>query len=145
MAKQWAIATADIRSSKEPAKVGHVLDAITAALDSNRDEPYSSDFREVVLAQLRTSGSVWGPVKEHGMSAFKGEARKAATTLLSALDSAGVVLVQEGELERLAPEVAVRKGPGWLQAALLENAQCNSATQAHVDRILSAGSAKLLN
>lgn len=63
------------------------------------------------------------------MSAFKGSARKAASDLLRLLDKAGVVLVQEGELERLAPEVAVRKGPGWLQAALLEGEHCNQVTQ----------------
>ena len=77
------------------------------------------------------------------MSAFKGSARKAASTLLTLLDEVGVVLVKEGELERLAPEVEVRKGPGWLQAALSQGEQCNQVTQDHVDRILRAGGSKL--
>jgi hypothetical protein len=77
------------------------------------------------------------------MSAFKGSARKAASALLTLLDEAGVVLVEEGELERLAPEVGVRKGPGWLQAALSDGEQCNKVTQAHVDRIQHAGGSKL--
>lgn len=77
------------------------------------------------------------------MSAFKGAARKAAGTLLSQLDQMGVVLVREGELERLAPEVGVRKGPGWLEAALSSGEQRNEVTQAHVQRILDAGMMKL--
>lgn len=139
----WKVATAGIRSAREPAKVGHVLDSITAALGPNRDDLYSSSYRETVQAHLRTNGSTWGPVKEYGVLAFKGDARKALDALLRALDDVGVVLVQQGELERLAPEVAVRKGPGWLQAALSEGAQCNEHTQAHVDRILASGALKL--
>ncbi|MFD5863466.1 ATP-dependent endonuclease [Agromyces sp. NPDC127015] len=143
VSKLWSIATADLRAVREPAKVGHVLDAITAALDSSRGEPYSAAFRELVIAQLRTGGSPWGAVKDHGLSAFKGEARQAVASLLRELDDIGVVLVEQGELERLAPEIAVRKGPGWLQAALSGGAQCNQATQAHADRILASGDRKL--
>ncbi|GAA2022704.1 hypothetical protein GCM10009819_01700 [Agromyces tropicus] len=139
MERDWTVATASMRSAREPARVGHVLDAVTSALEDNRDEPYSSAYREIVLAQLRTSGSPWGSVKEHGMSAFRGDARRAAADLLRQLDAIGVVLVEQGELERLAPEVAVRKGPGWLHAALSERAQCNATTQAHVDRVIAAG------
>ncbi|MGW9415826.1 ATP-dependent nuclease [Arthrobacter cupressi] len=143
MMKLWKSATADLNAPREPAKVGHVLDAIVSALEGKRNSQFSSEERELVLAQLRTQGSPWASVKEHGMSAFKGAARKAAGTLVSRLDGAGVVLVQEGELERLAPEVGVRKGPGWLQAALSDGQQCNQVTQQHIERILSAGTSKL--
>jgi energy-coupling factor transporter ATP-binding protein EcfA2 len=143
MKNLWKAATVDLNAPREPAKVGHVLDAIAAALSGKRASQFSIEDRELVLAQLRTQGSPWASVKEHGMSAFKGAARKAASTLLSQLDEAGVILVQEGELERLAPEVGVRKGPGWLQAALSEGQQCNHVTQAHIERILRAGNSKL--
>lgn len=143
MEKLWKSATVDLNAAREPAKVGHVLDAIVAALEVKRESQFSIEDRELVLAQLRTQGSPWASVKEHGMSAFKGAARKAASNLLSQLDEAGVVLVREGELERLAPELGVRKGPGWLQAALSEGQQCNEVTQAHVQRILQVGESKL--
>lgn len=139
----WTIATSALTSATEPAKVGHILDAITAALDPHRTQPYSSLHRDAVKAQLRTSGSPWDAAKDHGLSAFKGEARAAADQLLDELDNLGVVLVREGELERLAPSVTVRKGPGWLQAALTGADQCNPATQAHVDRILAAGERRM--
>lgn len=143
MTKLWKTATADVNAPREPAKVGHVLDAIISALDDKRERQFSTGDKEVVLAQLRTQGSPWASVKDHGMSAFKGEARQAASTLIDMLDREGVVLVKEGELERLAPEIAVRKGPGWLQAALSEGEQCNQVTQAHIKRILHAGKSKL--
>ncbi|MGO4806956.1 ATP-dependent endonuclease [Arthrobacter sp. 2MCAF15] len=143
MAKLWKSATADLNTPREPAKVGHVLDAIVSALEGKREAKFTPDDKELVLAQLRTQGSPWTAVKEHGMSAFKGSARKAARALLTLLNETGVVLVEEGELERLAPEIGVRKGPGWLQAALSEGEQCNQMTQAHVNRILLAGRSKL--
>lgn len=143
MATLWKLATTDLNARRDPAKVGHVLDAIVAALQEKRELSFSAAERELVLAQLRTQGSPWATVKDHGMSAFKGSARKSASALLTLLDEAGVVLVREGELERLAPEIAARKGPGWLQAALTEGEQCNSVTQAHINRILAAGGSKL--
>jgi len=143
MAKLWRLATVDLNARREPAKVSHVLDAIVATLNEKRDAQFSPEDKEAVLAQLRTQGSPWAAVKDHGMSAFKGSARKAAGALLELLEDAGVVLVREGELERLAPEIEARKGPGWLQASLAEGPQCNQTTQAHIDRILSAGAAKL--
>ena len=140
--KLWVVATSTLNSAREPATVGHVLDAISAVLAPHRDEPYLKSHQDAVKAALRSSRSPWDEVKDHGLSAFKGEARVAVETLLDELERLGVVLVREGELERLAPSVAVRKGPGWLQAALAANEQCNAATQAHVDRLLSAAAHK---
>jgi len=139
----WNVATADLNAPRETAKVGHVLDALVATLGEKRDEPYSKLVKDAVNAQLRTTSSPWASVKEHGMSAFRGEARVAAAALLNKLDEVGLVLVEQGELERLAPEVAVRKGPGWLQAALAKGEQCNAQTQAHVDRIIASGAARM--
>lgn len=132
----WSVATADLNAPRDPAKVGDVLDAIAGVFASRRDEPYSKAVRDQANAQLRASASPWSDVKDHGVSAFRGTARVAVDQLLVALDELGVVLVREGELERLAPAVAVRKGPGWLQAALAQGEQCNTQTQAHIDRIL---------
>ena len=137
--KAWYTATGTIRAAREPASIGHVLDAINNALQEKRTEVYSTAIKDEVLAHLRTSGSPWLEVKQHGLSMFKGQEFTAVKVLLEALESVGVVLVREGELERLAPEVEKRKGSGWLPRALELKAQCNEATQAHVDRILDAG------
>lgn len=145
MQDNWGIATDSMRKAKEPAKVGHVLDAIAAALSDKRDDAYSYVIKEEVLAQLRTSGSPWGAVKEHGVGAFKGKEFTALKQLLDLLDNIGIVLVKPGELERLAPEVEARKGSGWLPSALSQSAQCNAATQEHVDRILESGQKQMAN
>ncbi|WP_417564091.1 ATP-dependent nuclease [Microbacterium sp.] len=139
----WTVATSDLNATRDPAKVGHVLDALTAVLHEKRELPYSKAIKDMVTAQLRTTGSPWASVKDHGLSAFRGSARKAANELVELLELMGVVLVVQGELERLAPEVDVRKGPGWLQAALEAGAQCNAQTQSHVDRVLGAGARKI--
>lgn len=139
----WGTATSDLNAPREPAKAGHVLDAIAGVLEPHRDEVYSSQLKSAVSAQLRTGSSPWNDVKDYGVAAFRGTAGTAARALLSALREMGVVLVEQGELERLAPEVAVRKGPGWLQEALRSGEQCNAFTQAHIDRILEAGASQL--
>ena len=139
----WKEATEGIRGSREPATVDQVLRAINNALESRKGEKYSAEIKEDVEAQMRTSESPWSQVKRHGLSMFKGQERTAVNSLLERLDSIGLVLVREGELERLAPDVAVRKGPGWLPAALRQKEQCNNATQAHVDRILGSARSKL--
>jgi len=138
MSRLWNAATVDLRATRSPATVGHVLDAITAALEGKRAEPYGAEHREMVRAQMRSSDSPWAAVKSYGLNAFRGAARVAAEALVGLLDEARVVMVREGELECLAPEVPERKGPGWLQAALTAGAQCNAETQAHVNRILGA-------
>lgn len=139
LAAQYSIATADMTGRPEPAKVGHVLDSIVALLDPRRNESYNAEIRDQVKANLRAGSSPWVAVKDHGMSAFKGQARSACDTLMAELERCGVVPVRNGELECLAPEVTTRKGPGWLPAALAAGAQCNSNTQAHIGRVLAAG------
>lgn len=139
LSRLWNIATTDIRSKREPAKVSHVLGAVETVLKQHIGEDYSEEIQAEVRGQLRTSGSRWGSLKVHGMSSFDGAARVAADRLLDELDSVGVVLVRDGELERLAPEVATSKGSKWLGDALDAGAQCNDLAQAHVDRILAAG------
>lgn len=138
----WSISTADLNAPREPVTVAGVSDAISAVLTPHRSEHFTSMHRTLAIGQLRTSSSPWAAVKDHGLSAFKGDARQAIGKLVRLLDSHGVVLVQEGELERLAPEVNVRKGPGWLQAALSAGEQDNAATQSHIDRILAAGATR---
>lgn len=136
-------ATADLNAPREPAKVGHVLDAVNAIFEPKRSEVYSKEHKEEVAAQLRTYRSPWDEVKEYGISGFKGQARPAAKELVRALGELGVVLVEAGELECLAPDIDVRKGPRWLHAALAAGEQYNQATQDHVDRIVASGQRKL--
>lgn len=142
MSGLWKKCTSDFRARTEQARVSDVQAAIGAVLDGHEAEPFTSELQAQVRAHLRTSGSRWGPMKEYGLAAFKGEARIALDALLEELDRIGVILVKSGELERLAPEVAVSKGPEWLPAALTANAHANSATQEHVGRIRKAADAR---
>ncbi|MFC9773612.1 MULTISPECIES: AAA family ATPase [unclassified Pseudarthrobacter] len=139
----WNRATAAQRAPRESVNVGHVLDAITALFDDRRDEPFSAATREELFAQARSRESPWAEVKTYGVEAFRGEARAALLELLARLESLGIVLVREGELERLAPEVAARKGPGWLQEALSVEAPGNERTQKHLQRLLDASATVL--
>lgn len=141
--RNWNVAAAQINAPKETAKVEHVLEALISSLEPYKQEGFTPNHREIALGHLRSTGSPWGAVKEHGLSAFKGEARRAAGELLRELDQLGVVLVEVGELEKLAPEISVRKGAGWLQAALAANEHLNDTTQAHIGRILRGARARV--
>ncbi|MFS2028595.1 MULTISPECIES: ATP-dependent nuclease [unclassified Curtobacterium] len=134
----WEKATADLRAPRETVKVSHVLDAVTGLLDGRQAEQYSRELRDAVSAAIRANDSPWAQVKSHGVSAFRGESYSHVLRLLELLSEAGVVPVREGELERLAPGVAVRKGSAWLGAALAAEEQNNRASQEHLDRILAA-------
>ncbi|NEM91983.1 AAA family ATPase [Galbitalea soli] len=143
LSAMWRTATRDVSARREAARVRHVVDAINAALGNHLDEAYSAAHKESVRAHLRVAAP-WDDVKYFGMAAFKGDAGPAAKALVEKLDELGVVMVREGELERLAPEVTIRKGPAWLEAALRGAHQCNAQTQSHVDRILTAGGVRLV-
>ncbi|MBF4579623.1 ATP-dependent endonuclease [Frigoribacterium sp. VKM Ac-2530] len=139
----WRQATAAQRAPRDAVSTGHVLDAIAALFSDRRKEPFTATIREELLAQARSRESPWAEVKAYGVDAFKGEARAALLKFLTYLETIGIVLVRVGELERLAPEVTARKGPGWLQEALSTGAQANSRTQEHLARLLTASSAVL--
>ncbi|MCA0331085.1 MAG: AAA family ATPase [Actinobacteria bacterium] len=134
--------TRDLRVAGEVVKVGVVVDAVNQLLGGRRDEQYTQEHRDTVKAQLRAGSGPWAEVKQHGLSAFKGEAGPSVRRLLELLADQHVVLVHDGELESLAPEVSARKGPGWLSAALEAGAHKNNQTQAHILRVVSSGVAK---
>lgn len=138
LAELWTQATNDIRSQREPVTVADVQVAIAAVLNWHEASPFTPELQERLKAQIRTKGSRWGPVKMYGTSAFSGSARAAVDRLLDELDNTGVVLVRDGELECLAPEVTVAKGPEWLPSALESEAHRNAAAQSHVRRIRTA-------
>ncbi|MGH1565145.1 ATP-dependent nuclease [Mumia sp. DW29H23] len=138
MSAHWRQATNDVRARREVATVGDVRVAVDSVLRGHEIEPFTPELQAQVKAQIRTQGSRWQPVKDYGVAAFTGSARAALDALLESLDESGVVLVKPGELERLAPEVQVSKGPEWLPAALLARSQANAETQAHVSRIRQA-------
>lgn len=139
----WTRATAAQRAPRDPVKVSHVLDAVQSALQPRIDENYTAEVRDALLANARARESAWADVKDYGVDAFRGTARTDLDLLLELLESWGIVMVRHGELERLAPEVSVRKGPGWLQAALAQGAQCNERSQTHIDRIVRVGIGRL--
>ncbi len=132
----WRRATAAQREPRDTVKVGQVLESINSLLSERADEAYTSEIRELLLAQTRSRDSAWNEVKGYGVDAFRGQARAELECLLKVMQHVGIVPVRNGELERLAPEVVVKKGPGWLQAALSSSAQCNERTQQHVTRLL---------
>lgn len=134
----WRRATSGIRAPREAARIGHVLDAINAIFAGRREEAISKEVRDELYAQMRSNGSPWEPIKTSGVAALTGDARVALEELLAELADRHVVPVREGELERLAPEVAVRKGSGWLSAALAAGSHRNAPTRSHIERIVAA-------
>lgn len=135
----WDQATESFRRPREQASIGQILAAVTALLHGREDQPYTDVVRDEIRAATRAGESPWADVKRFGIDAFRGQAYAKAVNLLESLAIRGVVPVREGELERLAPEVVARKGPGWLPEALERGSQGNRQSQEHLDRIMQAG------
>lgn len=138
MQDAWNRATVNFRAPRDPVSCGDVLHAVQIVLQGNEAESYSHEYRMKINAAIRSGESPWAEVKAHGVNAFRGESYASVIALVSLLADAAIVPVQEGELERLAPAVTVRKGPAWLSTALSLGEQDNRASQEHLDRIMLA-------
>ncbi|MGK5442145.1 ATP-dependent nuclease [Micromonospora sp. URMC 105] len=135
----YRTATRRFREKQGPATAADVLTALRAVLESDLTATYDAKLKKAVTAQMRTAGSPWEALKLHGMSAFRtGQERAAATRLIAALAQVGIVVVQDGELESLAPDLEVKKGARWLPAALEAGAHMDTAAQGHVHRVIAA-------
>lgn len=132
--------TQDIRSSLAPslATVTYRLEAALKQANEARDGslPMDRDVRAILLSEIRASHDRWQQLKEYGVAAFRGEARVTANRLLDNLDSAGIVPVRVGELERFAPDLGISKGKRWLPTALQAQAYRSENVQEHLQHIL---------
>jgi hypothetical protein len=134
--KGYRTCTAPFRESRDVVRAKHVLDAVSVKLKEDPERIYNARLREEVLAQLRAKDSPWKRLKESGQSAFpRGDAAKAASGLLDALDAIGLICVRVGELEGFAPTLNVRKGPEWLSRALEMGAHREREVREHIERL----------
>lgn len=132
-------ATRIFRSQYVPARKSDVLKALQAVLSSDPDESFDEAAAREVRAQMRINESPWKALKRYGMAAFSsGESHAAALRLLERLDNMGICLVRQGELERFAPSLAVRKGPAWLPAAIAAGTHESEPAKEHLRRIIQS-------
>ncbi|WP_186760237.1 AAA family ATPase [Arthrobacter alpinus] len=136
--KLWNIATNSIRTKKSPVTIDTVIRTINASFKDRFLEDFTSDVKKELDGYARTNGSPWAEAKRYGVASFEKEERVALLALLAKMEACGLVPVQVGELESLAPSVVAKKGNGWLPTALEQNAQSNELTQQHMDRIMAA-------
>lgn len=132
----YRIATAQFRTPRRTRQNRDVLSAIAAVLDEDPQGVYDGGTKSRVNEALGVD-SPWQALKNYGMSAFQNE-RSRADSLIASLDHVGVVLVREGELEGLAPDVGVRKGPGWVPAAIDARAHEQDLACKHIRRLVKS-------
>ncbi|WP_139977892.1 ATP-dependent nuclease [Nocardioides litoris] len=136
LADDYRLATQQFRGPKRRRLNRDVAASVAAILAEAPDRAYDGGIRSRVTEELALE-SPWRAVKDHGMSAFRAE-RARADQLIEAMDHMGVVLVKQGELEGLAPSLGVRKGSGWVPAAIDAGAHEQEPTREHVRRLVSA-------
>lgn len=133
---EYRIATHAFRKPRVAVSCEQVLFQIKLILEESLNEPYTRQIAERVKTAMRVEPSPWQQLKDFGDRAFKGEAAIAAKSLLDWLDEIGLVLVRAGELERLAPLTAAKKGAEWLDAAIRDGAHEQALAQEHIKRVI---------
>lgn len=130
-------ATSQFSGVREEVRADQVLTSIKAVLEPRGSDVFDKGLRDDVKSQMRLKDNPWEHVKKYGVDAFRGECRVKVEELLEMLTEWDVVPLREGELENLAPNLAVRKGPRWLPAALSAGTHRAEGAQEHIRRILA--------
>lgn len=136
VASDFTVATAQFRLPKSQRQNRDVLGAVASVLQEFPEANYDGDTQKRVQQALAVD-KPWQAVKDFGINAFRSE-RQRADALIATLDERGIVLAEEGELEGFARDLEVRKGPGWVPAALKVGAHELQPAREHVGRLLRA-------
>lgn len=134
----YNIATQKFHQPRREVTNAQILNALQAALSPKLAEKYDSNMRETLRAAMRIDPSPWAELKQYGMDAFQGQARTEATKMLERLRAVGLVLVERGELENLAPSVESKKGKNWINEALQKRAHQDRYAQEHISQVICA-------
>ncbi|MBL3690359.1 hypothetical protein D3226_10355 [Leucobacter chromiireducens subsp. chromiireducens] len=129
-------ATAEFRQPRKPQTNRTVNALISGVLEVAPDKIFTGETRDAVKGVL-ASENPWDAIKKFGLQGFKAD-RGAANELRQELAGSGVLLVPVGELEQLAPEVTVKKGPGWVLAALKQGAHSTPSVVSFATEISDA-------
>jgi hypothetical protein len=132
------IATQKFHQPRREVTNAQILNALQAALSPKLAEKYDSNMRETLRAAMRVDPSPWAELKQYGMDAFQRQARTEATKMLKRLRTVGLVLVERGELENLAPTVESKKGKNWINEALQKRAYQDKYAQEHISQVICA-------
>lgn len=130
-------ATAEFLSAPKPPKAARVEADIAGIFSAHSDEDLTERLSSDVTDAVKLPKTGWRELKKYGFSAFKAD-KAAATRLLDALDSLGIVTVRVGELENFLTTTSAPKGPGWLPVAFNEKAHQSASAGEHARRLLQA-------
>lgn len=109
-------------------------------LSEDGSAEYNAQNRRRIKEALGLNLRPWDEVKNYGVEGLlrlTGDPG-AVNRLVEGLAERRVVLVQAGELESFGRVLGVKKGKGWLPAALKEGLQSSDDVQAHITRLLVA-------
>lgn len=134
----YAKAVNDLKPKSVARTCDEVQRDIATILGARAGDPWDESARAALKGALRLEESGFAGLKRYGMETFSGESRKNAETLLARLDKLGICCVREGELERLAPALGVRKSASWLPAALKADAHKAEAPRKLAARFLTS-------
>jgi hypothetical protein len=137
--EDYRISTHQFRAPRTPKTRAHVLELARKVLGEDPKNLYDKETELILQAAIRADRSPWQDLKKYGIRAFKGgQAINAIGRLLDRLESIGIVLVREGELESLAPNVQSKKGPEWIVEALQSQAHLQNRAQEHIARVIQS-------
>ena len=135
--------TDGVTSLESGSTCAEILSAITAKLEGAPDAKFDKHHSAEVSTLVRQAISPWQRLKEEGLAALSDGERQSGDTLLSHLDQMGIVLVREGTLERLAPEITAKKGPNWARRAIKSGASGGLLAQTLMQRVRASSEGQM--
>jgi AAA domain, putative AbiEii toxin, Type IV TA system len=134
----YNIATEAFRRPRQEVTNAQILNAVDNVLHPILAKTYDHQTQEAIRSAMRLSPSPWEELKKYGIDSFKGLARQAAEKVVAKLRDLGIVVVERGELENLAPSVVSKKGKYWINEALEKGEYKKEPAQAHIMHVIEA-------
>lgn len=111
----WKVVKAQVTTNKPVMSPDEIKNAITSSINSSAP----SFLPKSEIENLLKATSPWWALKNYGHNMLKGDGRVAFDAICDYCDSIGLIIIREGEIEKLVPQISGH-GPAFVNSVLTE-------------------------